>query len=176
MQILCGECGRTSEIEDHLADKSPACPHCGREIANFTDKGAPAHYTPQKYNDADDGGFASMVQRQISRKLVVTCGACGENLKSSRRMIGKKVKCPSCNKKILVPIPREEELPDGVRTRIVGMDLRVAELEPELEEALADEVLPTAELIRRGPAMWVWLALAVALGAAAGIVIWAMAT
>lgn len=176
MQLLCGKCGRTSEIEDHLPDKGFACPHCGHEMANFIDKAAPSRYSPQKHDHADDGGFAGIVQRQISRKLVVTCGACGTNLKSSRRMIGKKVKCPSCNKKILVPIPKEEELPDGVRTRIVGMDLRIADLEPELEEALADEELPTAQLIRRGPAMWVWLAVAAALGAIAGITIWAMAT
>lgn len=176
MQILCGECGRTSEIEDHLAGKDLTCPHCGRKIANFTDKAATPRYVPQEYDHADDGGFASRVQREISRKLVVTCGACGKNLKSSRRMIGKKVKCPSCNKKILVPTPKEEELPDGIRTHIVGMDLRIADLEPELEEALAAEELPKAELIRRGPAMWVWLALAAALGAIAGLVIWGMVT
>ncbi len=177
MQILCGKCGRTSEIEDHLAGKDLACPHCGREMANFTEKAAPPRYTPQEYGNVDDDGFAGMVHREISRKLVVTCGSCGKNLKSSRRMIGRKVKCPSCNKKILVPPPKEhEEVPDGIRTHIVGMDLRIADLEPELEEALEAEELPKAELIRRGPPMWVWLALAGALGAIAGLVIWAMVT
>lgn len=176
VQILCGECGRTSEIEDHLADKDLVCPHCGREMASFTEKAAPPRYSPQEYDHADEGGFAGKVHREISRKLVVTCGSCGKNLKSSRRMIGRKVKCPSCNKKILVPAPREEEMPDGTRPRTVGMDLRIADLEPELEEALAVEELPKAELIRRGPPMWVWLALAGALGAIAGIVIWVMAT
>ncbi len=174
VQLLCGNCRRTTEVDDDSAAESIACSHCGREITIPSAETAAARYTPQEYGTDDEGGFASKVHREISRKLMVTCGACGKNLKSSRRMIGRKVRCPSCSKKILVPMPKDEELLDGVGPHIVGMDLRIADMEDQLEEALEDEALPKAELIRPGPPMWVWLAAAAALGTTAAIIIWAI--
>ncbi len=176
MQILCGNCGRTSKVDDGLAAKSITCSHCGHEIAIPSAESAPARYIPQEYAPADEGGFAGRVQREMARKLVITCGACGKNLKSSRRTIGKKVRCPSCGKKIRVPMPKEEELADGIGTRTVGMNLQIADLEADLEEALTIVQLPKAELVHRGPPIWVWLALAAVLGAAAGIIIWVICT
>lgn len=176
MQILCGNCGRTSQVDDDVAAKSITCSHCGHEIAIPSTESAPARYTPQEYALADEGGFAGRVQREMSRKLVVTCGACGKNIKASRRALGRKVRCPSCGKRIRVPMPKEEELPDGIGTRTAGMNLQIADLEPDLEETLTVVELPKAELVRRGPPVWTWLALAAVLGAVVGIIIWVICT
>ena len=175
MQILCGKCGRTSRVADNLAGNAVACPHCGHEIV------IPSIDTPQAPGDIrqdhqGDEGFASQAKREMSRRLVVTCGSCGKNLRASRRTIGRKVRCPSCGKKIRVPMPKEEELPDGIDTRTVGADLQFAGLEADLEEALSVADLPRAELIRPGLPVWLWLALAAVLVAVAGIIIWAICT
>lgn len=175
MQILCGKCGRTSRADDNLAGSAVACPHCGHEIV------IPSIDTPQAPRDSrrdgqDDEGFAGRAKREMSRRLVVTCGFCGKNLRASRRTMGKKVRCPSCGKKIHVPMPQEEELPDGIGTRAVGVNLQIADLEADLEEALSVVELPTAELIRPGLPIWFWLALAAVLAGIAGAIIWAMAT
>jgi len=175
VQILCGKCGRTSRAGDNLAGNAVACPHCGHEIV------IPSIGTPQAPRDTRqdqqvDEGFAGQAKREMSRRLVVTCGLCGKNLRASRRTIGRKVRCPSCGKKIRVPMPKEEELPDGIGTRAVGADLQFAGLEADLEEALSVVDLPRAELIRPGLPIWLWLTLAAVLGGIAGAIIWAMAT
>ena len=175
MQVLCGKCGRTSRADDNLAGNAVACPHCGHEIVT------PSIDTPQaprktRQDHQGGEGFASQAKREMSRRLVLTCGSCGKNLRASRRTIGRKARCPSCGKKIRVPMPQDEELPDGIGTRTVGVDLRIADLEADLEEALSVVELPKAELIRPGLPIWFWLTLAAVLGGIAGAIIWAMAT
>jgi DNA-directed RNA polymerase subunit RPC12/RpoP len=123
MQLLCGQCGQTLQVDDNLAGGTFTCPHCGHNIpvpyfgglsldglgTEPIATGAPseAQIPPAP---ADDGGegFAEMARQSMSKRVRVACGKCGKGISVGARFAGKKAKCPACGTRILIPFPDED--------------------------------------------------------------------
>jgi len=161
MQILCGQCGRASAADDAQAGATVPCPHCGREILvpDFNQTTIEAEGSV----DADEMGFAEAAREIMGRKIVIACGACGKNLRAPRKLIGKKVRCPSCRAKIRVPSPDADE---PVLT--VGAQSRTRSFEPPADEDI--EGLPVAKLVYPPLPGWIYFAAGVLAGCGAGLI------
>lgn len=113
MQLLCGKCGGTVEVDEGQSGAEVPCEKCGNNISipKLADEGLEPNAL--EYAGEDDG-FAGQAKEAMEKKIRVLCGACGRGLKASMRMAGQKVRCPACNKKILIPYPDEEvKAPDA---------------------------------------------------------------
>lgn len=163
MQVLCGQCGRTSDVDDAVAGTTIQCPHCDHEI-HIPEPEYPTGPASAAAADVHKEGFAGEAMKMMARKLVITCGSCGKSLKASRKFIGKKVRCPACSTRIRVPFPGDDEpvLTVGARRGRAGM-----QLPPMREEDL--EGLPMAKLVRPPLPGWVWLVGAALIGGLASV-------
>ena len=124
MQLLCGQCGQTLQVDDALAGGTFTCPHCGHGIpvpyfagisaddlgqigaaAGVPDEAQPASAPP----DEGGEGFADMARQSMSKRVRVACGKCGKGMSVGARFAGKRAKCPACGTKILIPYPDSDE-------------------------------------------------------------------
>ena len=153
MRILCGQCGRTLDVDESAGDRVP-CSHCGHEIdlTGLFDE-SPAEIDESidlSAGQEDTEGFAAQARKAMERKVRIECGSCQRGLWVSTRLTGKRVRCPGCGKNIR--IPSLDELNDEDEFKMLGLRLAarmggedVASLEvdpalgdPELEQAQAD--------------------------------------
>ncbi len=160
MRILCGQCGRTLDVDESAGDRIP-CSHCGHEIdlTGLFDE-SPAEVGESidlSAGQEDTEGFAAQARKAMERKVRIECGSCQRGLWVSTRLTGKRVRCPGCGKNIR--IPSLDELNDEDEFKMLGLRLAArmdgedaASLEvdpalgdPELEQAQAD-----AELLDAG--------------------------
>lgn len=117
MQLLCGQCGQTLQVDDALAGGTHKCPHCGHEISvpffGGMDLDSQTLSTPPPSAGAppaDDGGggFADAARQSMSRRVRLVCGKCSKGFSVGVRFAGKKAKCPACGTKVLIPHPDED--------------------------------------------------------------------
>ena len=104
MQVVCGQCGRASEVDNSLQGGKIACEFCGREIAVPRLDAEPADDSA-----GDEEGFAAEVARAMTQKIRIACGSCGRELEVAVRLAGKRAVCPACGKRIRIPHPHEDE-------------------------------------------------------------------
>lgn len=94
MQIVCGNCGQQIELEETGHAASVRCPSCSHEIplsgshANGIDENA---------------GFASRARRLLSETIPIECDSCSLCLKVTKKMAGRRIRCPGCGYMITVP-------------------------------------------------------------------------
>ena len=100
MQVVCGQCRQTLEVDEQLAVGSVVCPHCEHRIPIAASQG-PAG--PGDGDDAQGEGFAAAAQEAMLRKIRVVCGSCGKSLLVAPRLSGKTRPCPACTKPIRIP-------------------------------------------------------------------------
>lgn len=141
MQVLCGQCGRTLNVDDALAGGQADCPHCGRAIAvpsQHRDLDDPdAQLAPQPTQDED--GFAFHARAAMERKVRVVCGKCSRGLSVSFRMAGRNVRCPACLATIQIPGTEEEDAKALSAVRMVTLDPAEKASMPETAEAQASQ-------------------------------------
>ncbi len=131
MQLLCGRCGQTVEVDDALGGATYTCPHCGHRInvpdfraaeggeaptapkLGGTDEGEsflPSSAKPSApEDDGGDAGFADVAKKSMARRVRVVCGKCGKGISVGVRFAGKRAKCPSCGTMILIPFPDDDK-------------------------------------------------------------------
>ena len=113
MQVLCGQCGHTLDVDDSQGGSTLTCSRCEHQIlVPRFDEGPPGEVPPEDYlpGEAEEEGFAGQVKEAMARKIHVVCGSCGRGLTVSARSAGKKARCPGCSAQILIPYPDEEEV------------------------------------------------------------------
>ena len=115
MQLLCGACRQTTDVEAAEAGQVIACSHCGHEITvpDFDAEVKPR--TSKSARDRADGeadGFAEKAREAMSRspKIHLNCGLCGEEyLTVGIRLAGKQARCPACGGQHPHPMPDAEQ-------------------------------------------------------------------
>jgi len=106
MQVVCGQCRQTLEIDEKLAGGSIICPHCGRQISTAVAQDSAG----EGQSDGERGeGFAAAAQEAMLRRIRVVCGSCGKSLLVAPRLSGKTHPCPACSKPIRIPELREAD-------------------------------------------------------------------
>ena len=137
MQVLCGQCGKVSTVDDATSKAPVECPHCGRTIAvadaESQDSGKDNHESPAAKRE----GFAVTARHVVPRKISLTCGKCGKNFFVSARKAGHRDVCPACHTAVRIPYPDDDttlKLPDG---RPIGP--KAAESETENEPAWTEQ-------------------------------------
>lgn len=80
------------------------CTNCGHEIL----VGDSCDDLAAKENlfagtDESSEGFADQAQRALRERISITCSGCGEKMRLPMRMTGRKVRCKSCSKMLLIP-------------------------------------------------------------------------
>lgn len=101
MQVRCGQCGHTFQIDPASAGAAVACPRCEHQI--------PLAAPPAAGGEEAGDDFARLAVENIARRLRVTCGACGKGLSVAVRRAGKRVRCPSCGKWVQIPARDESD-------------------------------------------------------------------
>ena len=130
MQLLCGQCGNTLDLEDSKGGVTVDCGHCGRVLpAPLPNQEDFEVGLPDDFLKPDgDVGYAVLVRKAMKRKIHVACGSCGRGLTVSFALAGKKARCPACKDMIRIPFPDEE-----------GEDIKVKLAEvPEPTEVAAE--------------------------------------
>lgn len=173
MQVLCGQCGKTIDVDDDQAGAAIACPECQHEIAvpRFDeDIEAEPDLEDSVYDlPAEDEGFADQAKEAMARKVQVVCGSCNRNLSVSARLSGKNARCPACGVKIRIPFPDEgeeeaelEHVTAAESEKTEQLDLASPEAEFARSQAPAPrKIAPKAT----GPSKTFWLGLGVAAAA-----------
>ena len=111
MQLLCGQCGNTLDIEDSKGGATVDCWHCGRVLpAPLPNQEDFEAGLPDDFLEPDGFvGYAVLVRDAMKRKIHVACGSCGRGLTVSFALAGKKARCPACKELIRIPYPEEGE-------------------------------------------------------------------
>ncbi|MCY2931813.1 MAG: hypothetical protein NTV86_20440 [Planctomycetota bacterium] len=117
MQLLCGKCGRTTEVDDQTLEAVIKCSSCGHEIP-VPGRGEDLLGAPEDVG-AGEEDFARQAREAMDRKIRVICGACRRGLKASMRMAGAVIRCPACGRKVRIPFPEEaQETPTAAEVGI----------------------------------------------------------
>ncbi len=114
VQILCGQCGRMTQVDPGAAGEAVRCSHCNRDInVHLSDSQEDAHQATQPCRPEEEE-FASAARKAMSKTtyLVAECDRCHRRLQVSIRQAGKKCRCPSCNHMLRVPFPGEQDEDD----------------------------------------------------------------
>jgi ribosomal protein S27E len=130
VQLLCGQCGNTLDLEDSKGGVTVDCWHCGRVLpAPLSNQEDFEAGLPDDFLEPEDiVGYALLVRNAMKRKIHVACGSCGRGLTVSFALAGKKARCPACKEQIRIPFPDEE-----------GEDIEVRPAEaPETTELVAE--------------------------------------
>ena len=160
MQILCGQCGRTTEVDDSLADQAIVCYYCHRQI-NIDDAVNTTFTELSCRRPEPNEGFASQARQAMEGKLVVACRLCGARLEVPKRIAGKKTRCPACGKEIMISPLNADDTISPPRRHHTPVD------------ATGHWYKPTAaENISRQVPLWAFLLLSAAAGAVAGGIVW----
>ncbi|MFB3892697.1 MAG: hypothetical protein ACE15C_11810 [Phycisphaerae bacterium] len=176
MQVLCGQCGSTLDVDDGLAGGSITCVKCGHTIpVPALGEGGAAALAAGAVGEEDEG-FASQARAAIEKKIRVLCGSCGRGLSVSARMAGKQVKCPSCQASIQIPdVDEEEELARG-GVKMIPLDTvePVAVFHPQVPPpAAAPHTEPEPQALPRRKLLAMGVIAVVVVGAIiAGVVIY----
>ena len=178
MQVLCGQCGKTIDVDDEDAGSTILCPECEHEIPvprfdeDTPDKDG-SEDTAFDLSDQSDG-FAAEAKQAMARKVHVVCGSCDRGLTVSARLAGKKVRCPACGVKIRIPYPDEGEDELVLRKMTASHNEQMTRLDlssSSAEEEFAGSDIPRRKVQmpepRKAPPFWIMIAG----GAAAALVI-----
>jgi len=111
VQLLCGQCGHTLDVDEAKAGPTVDCWHCGRMVPapRPDDVDFEASVPAEVLGLKEEVGFAVLVQDAMKQKIRVACGSCGRTLTVSFRMAGRKARCPACGERLRIPFPGEEE-------------------------------------------------------------------
>jgi DNA-directed RNA polymerase subunit RPC12/RpoP len=149
MQLLCGQCRQTLQVDDSLAGEKYTCPHCGHEISvpffgGFSDlpaevgqaPGGPSQTRSRAASPPDDGGegFADVARQSMSKRIRVVCGKCGKGISVGARFAGKKAKCPACGTRILIPYPDGDQEKQLAAMKSIGDVEEFEQLDEEVVE------------------------------------------
>ena len=158
MQLLCGQCGQTLQVDDSLAGGTFTCPHCahiipvpyfgglsldglGSEPGGAAGSQSEAQIPPASTDDGGEG-FAEMARQSMSKRVRVACGKCGKGISVGARFAGKKAKCPACGTRILIPYPEDQE---KELAALKNIDSELESLDSEQEFEQLDEIVEQDE-------------------------------
>ena len=167
MQVLCGQCGKTHDVDDELAGSTITCSECEHAIpVPRFDEGVRGEDgledTAFDLSDESDG-FANEAKQAMSRKVHVVCGSCDRGLTVSARLAGKKARCPACGVKIRIPYPDEgddervlQKMASSHNEKRTRLDLSSA------EEQFAGSGIPQRKIQvpepKKSPPYWIMVA------------------
>ena len=104
MQLQCGQCGFTFEVESIGPAGPVLCPNCGRVMPNPTGASDPVTEVAQALvADDAEAGFAEIAREGLARKMRVICSLCGKHLLVSKFSAGQAIGCPACRSRIRIP-------------------------------------------------------------------------
>lgn len=140
MQLLCGQCGNTLDVDEAKVGTTVDCWHCGRVVPapRPGEVDFEASLPAEVLGLLEEVGFAALVREAMKQKIRVGCGSCGRTLTVSFRMAGKKARCPACGERLRVPFPDE------------GEEIEVRPAEPAEQGAVAEAPVaevPAAEIV-----------------------------
>jgi DNA-directed RNA polymerase subunit M/transcription elongation factor TFIIS len=110
IKLSCPTCRTLMYAEPSRVGTEMTCPDCGVKVLV-----KPAEEAKHRQRSAEEigeyrvGGFEQPVAGQQDDFLVV-CPTCAARLHPSRRLAGKRVKCPDCGKPVAVPAPPEKKV------------------------------------------------------------------
>lgn len=174
MQVLCGQCGKTIEVEQAEVAATIICPECEHEIVvpRFDQDVAPEGGADESVYElpAEDEGFADQVKEAMSRKVQVVCGSCNRSLSVSARLAGKNARCPACGVKIRIPYPDEEAEEAELEHVVAAESEQTEQLDAASAEAeFARSQIPPRQVVPQpaGPSRTFWVGVGSAAAAAA---------
>ncbi len=110
MQIICGQCGQQFNF-DSPPGEAVECNHCGHVIFLETRSGQPEFDEEAgSHQSKAKTGFAVLAQKMLSRRMLIFCSSCGEQMKIAKWMAGRVIRCHFCTTTMRVPRIDEEEL------------------------------------------------------------------
>jgi DNA-directed RNA polymerase subunit M/transcription elongation factor TFIIS len=106
IRLVCPGCSARLHPRVHLAGKKVACPDCGRHLRVPQPSPAPTQPAkkardPGAYHVASDAGA-----RPLPATFLVLCPLCSARLHPRVEHVGRKVKCPDCDRPFVVPPPK----------------------------------------------------------------------
>ena len=117
IRVACPTCGTLIYAEPELEGRQTQCPDCHTQVrVRRSRKHEAAPRRPEdigQYQVLEDGS-----QTRISEDdyFLLVCPQCNARLHPSRKLVGKRVRCPDCKEPVLVPAapPRKEKKPAAV--------------------------------------------------------------
>jgi DNA-directed RNA polymerase subunit M/transcription elongation factor TFIIS len=124
IRFQCTHCGSTIKAPKNTAGKKSGCPKCGNRVRIPVpeDQGdsddlfevettARATSTPLTYTEAVDERSRKI--RIEPGRIRFECPHCGSVIKAPATVAGKKSKCPSCGRRVIIPTDDPTRMPSG---------------------------------------------------------------
>lgn len=104
--IQCAQCGHTISLSWMLGKTPQLAPNLELDDDDddvFFHKDFDEGYDPNEEEEEEDPGFAALANKALRERVLLTCGFCQTRMKVSKRFMGQKIRCMSCDHTILVP-------------------------------------------------------------------------
>ena len=104
--IQCTQCGHTISLAWMLGKTPQLAPNLELDDDDddvFFHKDFDEGYDPNEEEEDEDPGFATLANKALRERVLLTCGSCQTRMKVSKRFVGRKIRCMSCDHTILVP-------------------------------------------------------------------------
>ncbi len=118
MQIICGQCGRQYTFDEHPPDEVLRCAKCGHYILLNPQPDQSESYENSGFDSPGaEMGFAQLAQQILSRRMIVYCSKCGEQIKLTKRLAGRMIRCRFCTQLLRVPFLDDDDMTGADKPR-----------------------------------------------------------